>query len=138
MLKILKRLKKFPKSPQKKEETPQLNHVFKSTESPQTFCGKTWKEIRNTLKRSLFTFQKLRRGLVGPGPPVIRPCVSAVYNLHMCRIKLQFFSTFWSRFHISLFAKICNLQFLSFSSVSVSPAFPISISCFSCSSSVSI
>ena len=40
-LKIRKPLKNFAETPQKKEETPQLNEVLKNTETPQKFCGNT-------------------------------------------------------------------------------------------------
>ena len=35
----LNRVFKNTETPQKKAETPQLNRVFKNTEMPQIFCG---------------------------------------------------------------------------------------------------
>ena len=32
-------------TPQKKVETPQLNQVFKNTETPQKFCGNASKRL---------------------------------------------------------------------------------------------
>ena len=37
-------------TPQKKEETPQLNQVFKNTETPQIFCGNASKILGNPSK----------------------------------------------------------------------------------------
>ena len=36
--------------PQKKDGTPQLNQVFKNTETPQKFCGNTSKILGNPSK----------------------------------------------------------------------------------------
>ena len=45
---------KFSETPQKKEETPQLNQVLKNTETPQKFCGNASKKRGNTSTKSSF------------------------------------------------------------------------------------
>ena len=45
---------KNTETPQKKEETPQLNQVLKNTETPQKFCGNASKKRGNTSTKSSF------------------------------------------------------------------------------------